>query len=204
MPPSRDVSGVIERVIADVPAPRTQQARGSRAAAASEIARNAAQQRGAAVRVARAAAGPARHADGAARPLPDLEDPAADGRRHLRAARAHGGAHRASHMLYCLFRHMASQVLRDVVVRAGERAVVRQLSSAALIERARKRSASPSRSASPARRPAAGCRWPAPRPSAPTRTGTRCRSRRPRAGCSDAAPADASVAASTGDRGARD
>ena len=32
-----------------------------------------------------------------------------------------------THMLYCLFRHMASQVLRDVVVRAGERAVVRQL-----------------------------------------------------------------------------
>ena len=35
-------------------------------------------------------------------------------------------------MLYCLFRHMASQVLRDVVVRAGERAIVRQLSSQAL------------------------------------------------------------------------
>jgi hypothetical protein len=38
----------------------------------------------------------------------------------------------ATHMLYCLFRHMASQVLRDVVVRAGERAIVRQLSSTAL------------------------------------------------------------------------
>ena len=37
-----------------------------------------------------------------------------------------------THMLYCLFRHMASQVLRDVVVRAGERAIVRQLSSHAL------------------------------------------------------------------------
>jgi hypothetical protein len=35
-------------------------------------------------------------------------------------------------MLYCLFRHMASHVLRDVVVRAGERAIVRQLSSTAL------------------------------------------------------------------------
>lgn len=35
-------------------------------------------------------------------------------------------------MLYCLFRHMASHVLRDVVVRAGERAVVRQMSAAAL------------------------------------------------------------------------
>jgi hypothetical protein len=37
-----------------------------------------------------------------------------------------------THMLYCLFRHMASQVLRDVVVRAGERALVQKLSSAAL------------------------------------------------------------------------
>ena len=37
-----------------------------------------------------------------------------------------------THMLYCLFRHMASQVLRDVVVRAGERAVVRQLTASAL------------------------------------------------------------------------
>ncbi len=35
-------------------------------------------------------------------------------------------------MLYCLFRHMASHVLRDVAVRAGERAIVRQLSSTAL------------------------------------------------------------------------
>ncbi len=35
-------------------------------------------------------------------------------------------------MLYCLFRHMASHVLRDVVVRAGQRAVVRQLSTGAL------------------------------------------------------------------------
>ncbi len=41
-----------------------------------------------------------------------------------------------THMLYCLFRHMASQVLRDVVVRAGERALVRQLSSTALTQRA--------------------------------------------------------------------
>ena len=39
-----------------------------------------------------------------------------------------------THMLYCLFRHMASQVLRDVVVRAGERAIVRQLSTHALAQ----------------------------------------------------------------------
>ena len=33
-----------------------------------------------------------------------------------------------THMLYCLFRHAASQVLRDVAVRAGERFIVRQVS----------------------------------------------------------------------------
>jgi len=35
-------------------------------------------------------------------------------------------------MLYCLFRHAASQVMRDVAVRAGERFVVRELSAGAL------------------------------------------------------------------------
>jgi hypothetical protein len=35
-------------------------------------------------------------------------------------------------MLYCLFRHAASQVLRDVGVRAGQRFVVRELSAGAL------------------------------------------------------------------------
>src|SRR5690349_6865887 len=37
-----------------------------------------------------------------------------------------------THMLYCLFRHAASHVLRDVVVRGGQRIVIRQLSSGAL------------------------------------------------------------------------
>jgi hypothetical protein len=37
-----------------------------------------------------------------------------------------------THMLYCLFRHAASQVLRDVVVRTGQRVVVSQLSSGVL------------------------------------------------------------------------
>ena len=37
-----------------------------------------------------------------------------------------------THMLYCLFRHAASQVLRDVVVRGAERVAVRQLSASAL------------------------------------------------------------------------
>jgi hypothetical protein len=37
-----------------------------------------------------------------------------------------------THMLYCLFRHAASHVVRDVAVRAGERFVVRQMTAGAL------------------------------------------------------------------------
>jgi hypothetical protein len=37
-----------------------------------------------------------------------------------------------THMLYCLFRHAATQLTRDFVVRAGERFVIRQLSGGAL------------------------------------------------------------------------
>ncbi|MGH8798756.1 MAG: hypothetical protein ACREX7_00815 [Casimicrobiaceae bacterium] len=37
-----------------------------------------------------------------------------------------------SHMVYCLFRHAASQLARDAVVRAGERLVIRQISGGAL------------------------------------------------------------------------
>jgi hypothetical protein len=41
-------------------------------------------------------------------------------------------------MLYCLFKHTASQAVRDLVVRAGERWLVRQASSAALQSVARR------------------------------------------------------------------
>lgn len=37
-----------------------------------------------------------------------------------------------AHMVYCLFRHAASQVVRDVAVRAGERIIIRELSGGAL------------------------------------------------------------------------
>jgi hypothetical protein len=37
-----------------------------------------------------------------------------------------------AHMVYCLFRHATSQLARDVVVRAGERLVIRQMSGGAL------------------------------------------------------------------------
>jgi hypothetical protein len=37
-----------------------------------------------------------------------------------------------SHMVYCLFRHAATQFTRDVVVRTGQRVLVRQLTGGAL------------------------------------------------------------------------
>ncbi|HLX26951.1 MAG TPA: hypothetical protein VKV24_00490 [Casimicrobiaceae bacterium] len=37
-----------------------------------------------------------------------------------------------THMLYCLFRHAASQFVRDIAVRGAERLVIRQLSASAL------------------------------------------------------------------------
>jgi hypothetical protein len=47
---------------------------------------------------------------------------------------AHGrdGELTRTHMLYCLFRHATSHVLRDVAVRSGQRFVVRQLSTGAI------------------------------------------------------------------------
>lgn len=45
----------------------------------------------------------------------------------IAGARGRSGTLSREQMLYCLFRHAASQVLRDVVVRAGERAVVSRL-----------------------------------------------------------------------------
>jgi hypothetical protein len=38
----------------------------------------------------------------------------------------------STHMAFCLFRHLASHVVKDAVVRAGERLVVRKLSRGAL------------------------------------------------------------------------
>jgi hypothetical protein len=37
-----------------------------------------------------------------------------------------------THLLYCLFRHAASHMVRDVAVRGGQRLVIRQLSGSAL------------------------------------------------------------------------
>lgn len=50
----------------------------------------------------------------------------------IAGARGRSGSLDREQMLYCLFRHAASQVLRDVVVRAGERAIVHRLTVSAL------------------------------------------------------------------------
>jgi hypothetical protein len=129
-PPSRVVSGVIERVISHVPAPRMQQAEDP-ASASERVARNAA--RNAAMLSGSLALPPGPL--GMLTVLPDLyliwkiqRQMVAD----IFALHGRTAELTATHMLYCLFRHMASHVVRDVVVRAGERAVVRQLSSTAL------------------------------------------------------------------------
>ena len=125
-----EVEGVIERVIADVPPPRTE--RVSDAARESErVAREAAQK--AAVLSGSLALPPGPL--GMLTVLPDLyliwkvqRQMVSD----IFALHGREAELTRSHMLYCLFRHLASQVARDVVVRAGQRAVVRQLSAGAI------------------------------------------------------------------------
>lgn len=50
----------------------------------------------------------------------------------IAGVRGHGGTLTREQMLYCLFRHAAAQLLRDVVVRAGERMVVQALTTGAM------------------------------------------------------------------------
>jgi hypothetical protein len=128
--PEKDASGLIERVIADVPQARVG-AMPNPAQAAERIAREAA--RNAALVSASLALPPGPL--GMLTVLPDLfviwkiqRQLVAD----IFALHGRSVELTRTHMLYCLFRHMASQVLRDVVVRAGERAVVRQLTASAL------------------------------------------------------------------------
>ena len=124
------VTGVIERVIAEVPAPRVQPS-DDPGAAAEHVARNAARQAAMLSGSLALPPGPL----GMLTVLPDLyliwkiqRQMIAD----IFALHGRTAELTATHMLYCLFRHMASHVLRDVAVRAGERAIVRQLSSTAL------------------------------------------------------------------------
>ena len=126
----REVSGIIERVIANVPAARTHAVEHPDAAAA-RIARAAAQRAALVSGSLALPPGPL----GLATVLPDLlliwhtqRQMVAD----IFAVYGRSAELSRTHMLYCLFRHAASQVLRDVVVRSGQRFVVQQLSSHAL------------------------------------------------------------------------
>jgi hypothetical protein len=128
--PAREVTGVIERIIADVPPPQTQ-AVPDAAEAAERIARAAAQK--AALLSGSLALPPGPF--GLLTVLPDLyliwkvqRQMVAD----IFALHGRSAELTRTHMLYCLFRHLASQVLRDFAVRAGQRVVIEQLSSGAL------------------------------------------------------------------------
>jgi hypothetical protein len=128
--PGSEIEGVIERVISDVPPPRTERASDA-ARAAERVAREAAQK--AAVLSGSLALPPGPF--GMLTVLPDLfliwkvqRQMVAD----IFALHGREAELTRSHMLYCLFRHMASQVARDVVVRAGQRVIVQQLSAGTL------------------------------------------------------------------------
>jgi hypothetical protein len=124
------MGGVLERIITDVPAPRTRVS-GAAPATADEIMRAAARRTALLSGSLALPPGPL----GMATVLPDLyliwkiqRQMVAD----LFALHGRTAELTRTHMLYCLFRHAASQVVRDVAVRSAERLVIRQLSGNAL------------------------------------------------------------------------
>ena len=126
----RPLGGVIERIVADVPAARTHAVEHPDGAA-ERIARTAARRAALLSGSLALPPGPL----GLATVLPDLwliwqtqRQMVAD----LFALYGRSAELTRTHMLYCLFRHAASQVLRDVVVRSGQRFIVQQLSSRAM------------------------------------------------------------------------
>jgi len=128
--PAGEVGGVIERVVGDVPAPRTHQVEHPDEAA-ERLARSAAKRAALVAGSLALPPGPL----GVLTVLPDLyliwqtqRQMVAD----IFALYGRGAELTRTHMMYCLFRHAASHVLRDVVVRSGQRFVVNQLSSRAL------------------------------------------------------------------------
>jgi hypothetical protein len=128
--PPRDIEGAIERVITNVPAPQTH-AVADPDRQADLIAKTAARQ--AAVLSGSLALPPGPF--GMLTVLPDIyliwktqRQMVAD----IFALYGRSAELTRVHMLYCLFRHAASQVLRDVAVRTGQRIVVRQLSGGAV------------------------------------------------------------------------
>lgn len=127
---AREITDTLERLIADVPPPQTSPAADPHAQA-TRLARAAAQRAALISGSLALPPGPL----GMLTVLPDLyliwkvqRQMVAD----LFALHGRTAELTPTHMLYCLFRHLASHVVRDVAVRAGQRAVVRQLSSGAL------------------------------------------------------------------------
>jgi len=128
--PAGEVGGVIERVVSNVPAPRTHRVEHPDAAAL-RLARSAAKRAALVAGSLALPPGPL----GILTVLPDLyliwqtqRQMVAD----IFALYGRSAELSRTHMLYCLFRHAASHVLRDVAVRSGQRFVVNQLSSRAL------------------------------------------------------------------------
>ena len=126
----RDVGGAIERVIADVPPPRTHQV-SDPASDAAAIAKRAAKQAALLSGSLALPPGPL----GMLTVLPDLfliwktqRQMVAD----IFGLYGRSAELTRVHMLYCLFRHAASHVLRDFVVRTGQRVIVQQLTAGAL------------------------------------------------------------------------
>lgn len=127
---AREVTGAIERVISRVPAPRSREV-DHPDAAADRLAREAAQRAAMVSGSLALPPGPL----GMLTVLPDIyviwriqRQMVAD----IFGLYGREGELARTHMLYCLFRHAASQVLRDVAVRAGQRFVLRQLGTGAL------------------------------------------------------------------------
>jgi len=128
--PPRDVGGAIERVIADVPPARTH-AVTDPALEATLIAQRAARQAAMLSGSLALPPGPL----GMLTVLPDLYLIWKTQRQMV--ADIFGLYGRTAeltrvHMLYCLFRHAASHVLRDVAVRTGQRVIVQQFTAGAL------------------------------------------------------------------------
>jgi len=128
--PARKVEGTIERVITAIPAPRTRPVTHPESEAVA-IAQRAAKR--AAVLSGSLALPPGPF--GLMTVLPDLYLIWQTQRQMIADIfELYGRTPELTrtHMLYCLFRHAASQVLRDVAVRTGQRIVVEQLSAGAL------------------------------------------------------------------------
>jgi uncharacterized protein (DUF697 family) len=128
--PPRDVESAIERTISEVPAPRTHQV-DDPDRQADAIARRAAKHAALLSGALALPPGPF----GLVTVLPDLyliwktqRQMVAD----IFALYGRSAELSRTHMLYCLFRHAASQVARDFAVRTGQRMIVQQLSGGAL------------------------------------------------------------------------